>query len=197
MKKLETTSARFHYVPGTAPLTRFHATLQHPKQGSLSLNKPNPLVRRFPPRVSIPSWPPPVTEVHAKEREKTNKQTKKPMKQTKTPQNRRPDLSSPRADKRMPGSSTNHTVQTWRPNKNLKHSYSRAPAGTYWHIIDTLSFGSYQENLPEVHSGRGGELGQTLGERWKHALPRRPATAEWTAWLASLLPLLCKTTSGA
>lgn len=55
MKKLETTSARFHYVPGTAPLTRFHATLQHPKQGSLSLNKPNPLVRRFPPRVSIPS----------------------------------------------------------------------------------------------------------------------------------------------
>lgn len=32
MPKLETTSIRFHYVPGTALLTNFHATLKYPKR---------------------------------------------------------------------------------------------------------------------------------------------------------------------
>ena len=32
MPKLETTSIRFHYVPGTALLTSFHATLKYPKR---------------------------------------------------------------------------------------------------------------------------------------------------------------------
>lgn len=86
---------------------------------------------------------------------------------------RRPDLSSPGADVLIPEVPGPHT-------RNLEDQdllRSRPGCSTYRHVVDTLRFGSYQENFPEVHSGRGGGLGQPLAEEGGGALPRRPATA--------------------
>lgn len=96
MPKLETTSIRFHYVPGTALLTNFHATLKYPKRKVqvVGVTKPkqtksarqhSPACLSQAPSNFTPLYP----EVHV---QKFKKKKKK----------RRPDLSSPGADVLIP-----------------------------------------------------------------------------------------------
>lgn len=107
MPKLETTSIRLHYVPGTALLTSFHATLKYPKLKVqvVGVTKPKqtksacqhaPACLSQAPSNFNPQYP----EVHVqKEKEKKKK-------------NRSPDLSSPGADVLIPGSFKDHTLGT-------------------------------------------------------------------------------------
>lgn len=166
MPKLETTSIRLHYVPGTALLTNFHATLKYPKRKVqvVGVTKPKqtksarqhaPACLSQAPSNFTPLYP----EVHVQKLKKKKKY----------------GVQIFLLLERMCWFLKFQGPHT----RNLKTriSYSRAPADTYRHVVDTLRFGSYQENFPKVHSGRGGGLGQPLGEEGKRALPRRPATA--------------------
>lgn len=96
MPKLETTSIRFHYVPGTALLTNFHATLKYPKRKVqvVGVTKPKqtksarqhaPACLSQAPSNFTPLYP----EVHVQKLKKKKKI-------------RRPDLSSPGADVLIP-----------------------------------------------------------------------------------------------
>ena len=107
MSKPETTSIRFHHVPGTALLTSFHATLKYPKRkvqvvGVTKPKQTKPARQHAPACLSqAPSnFNPQYPEVHVqKEKEKEKKK-------------RSPDLSSPGADVLIPGSSEDHTLGT-------------------------------------------------------------------------------------
>ena len=168
MSKPETTSIRFHHVPGTALLTSFHATLKYPKRkvqvvGVTKPKQTKPARQHAPACLSqAPSnFNPQYPEVHVqkekeKEKEKNGVQIfllLEPMCWF---------LEVPR------------TTHSELEDHDL---LQRPPASTYRHVVDTLRFRSYEENFPKVHSGRGGGLGQPLGEEGKRALPRRPATA--------------------
>lgn len=70
---------------------------------------------------------------------------------------------------------------------------------THRYMIDTLSFGSDQEDFPEVHvwPKRTARLGRGLGTRRMRALPLAEPATDWLAWVAFLPPPLDTDTSGA
>lgn len=59
------------------------------------------------------------------------------------------------------------------PHTNLTPGFPTATPGTHRYVVDTLSFGSDQEDFPEVHvwPKRKARLGRGLGTRWMRVLP--------------------------
>lgn len=72
-------------------------------------------------------------------------------------------------------------------NLQIRISYRDAPAAAYRYVVDSLSFGSYHENFPEIHIDRSGEAGPG-SRRGAKVRPNRRASCSQVNWLANPFP---------
>lgn len=83
------------------------------------------------------------------------------------------------------------------PNLKIRVSYSSAQLVLTGTLLTPCPLEAIRRISLKSMLAEAETLGQALGKKWKYALPRRPATAKWTAWPTPLPPLLSTTTSGA
>lgn len=90
-------------------------------------------------------------------------------------------------------SSTGHKFQTCR----FPNPYSSARLVLTGTLLTPCPLEAIRRISLKSMLAEAETLGQAFGKKRNYALPKRPATAKWTAWPTPLPPLLNTTTSGA